>query len=103
MRLDADGRVRHKRRFPHVLHILSQIIFSMDNTTNNGTIKDVVLIKKKFVGTKEKEKSVRWLILTRTVKQIIRQFCLAGFPHTGNENFLRHFDRKFKTLRYILE
>jgi hypothetical protein len=29
----------------------------MDNTTNDGTIKDVVLIKKKYVGTKEKKRA----------------------------------------------
>ncbi len=47
-------RVRHKRRFPHVLHILSQIIFSMDNTTNIGTIKDVILVKKLWALKKKK-------------------------------------------------
>jgi len=53
--LDANGRVRHKRRFPHVLHILSQIIFSVDNTTNIGTIKDVNWLK--IAGTEKKKRA----------------------------------------------
>jgi hypothetical protein len=68
----------------------------VDNTTNIGTIKDVNWLK--IAGTEEKEKSVRRLILTKSAKQIIRPFSLAGVPRTGNENCLRHFDRKFKSI-----